>query len=173
MKKSKWWFMVLAMALLLTAPVMTGCSLLQPLLSGPLLKQVQIPAEKFEGDGYKQQRGNAQNDWTVHLRAGESIDKNFSVPPGATKLWVSVRYSNDNGSPISERVTLAVGAEFIGSFTAGSTGSGGNGWNVFSESLKIGPANVESGGDDRILYLVISGGDGYGIEIDSVTLYFY
>jgi hypothetical protein len=78
-----------------------------------------------------------------------------------------VRYSNDNRNDRpTEIVTLMLDGTSVGQFIAEDTGDGGFGWNVFATSSPMAFAGIEDG--EHTLTLSVSGGDGYGIEVDAV-----
>jgi len=158
--------------LVLLAVLLTVGACSQPLPSTSPLKKVTLQAEDFDGDGQIVTReGAAQGRNVVHLYGGDSIHKDFSIPKEATKLWVSVRYSNDNWSASTETIVVKTSSKLVGLLMSWSTGSGGDGWYSFFESRALGPVKIE--GSKDTLAISIVGGDGYGIEIDSATLYFY
>jgi plastocyanin len=125
-----------------------------------------LEAETGSGDGVLRPRSGASNDLTVWLHDGESRSWNLSLPPGQNRT-MTVRYSNDNRNDFpTETVTLRLDGTAIGQFVADDTGDGGVGWNVFASTSPIGFDTLEDG--EYVLALTISGGDGYGIEIDAV-----
>ncbi|MCA9963484.1 MAG: VCBS repeat-containing protein [Anaerolineales bacterium] len=127
---------------------------------------VVLQAESGTGDGAIMQRGNAWNHLTVQLNNGESRMLSLSQTSTENQAPFAVRYSNDN-SGSSETVSLAIDGVEFGSFLAEDTGDGGFGWNIFKMSPVITLEQLMPG--EHQLSLSVSGGDGYGIEIDAVT----
>ena len=129
-----------------------------------------LQAEAGTGNGSSMPRGNAQGLQTVWLHAGESRSMRFPLPTSA-HATVAVRYSNDNFGD-TEQVDVVVDAVTIGSFSAQDSGDYGQGWNVFVQSSVLGPVPLGPG-EHTVSVTVRSGtGDGYGIEIDAVTVDF-
>lgn len=127
---------------------------------------VSLESEDGTGDGTFKTRSTASNQWTVWLHAGETRSVDFSVTADCDGEVV-VRYSNDNDGPL-EHVDVFIDSSTIGSFDAQDTGDYGYGWNVFVESPALGPVALSRG--DHTLSVSVSGGDGYGVEIDVFTL---
>lgn len=123
-------------------------------------------AESGTGDGSVMNRAAASGGLTVWLHAGEQRTIDFDLPCPAD-LSVVVRYSNDNFGPL-ETVTISIDASAIGSFEAQDTGDFGSGWNVFEISDPLAAGSLASG--SHTLTVSVSGGDGFGVEIDKVTL---
>jgi hypothetical protein len=113
-------------------------------------------------------RSAASQQQTVWLHDGETRTLPFQLGSSAFCV-LSVRYSNDNldGGP-TETVTMKVDGAMVDQFTVEDTGNEGLGWNVFEVSDGLGPAQWPSG--DHNLEVLVNGGDGYGVEIDKVTL---
>ena len=84
---------------------------------------------------------------------------------------VTARYSNDGGPPF-ENVQFLLDGVSAGAFQAENTRvSGepaGSGWNNFLATDNLGVVNVAGG--THTLEVDVSGGDGYGVEIDWVKL---
>jgi hypothetical protein len=117
------------------------------------------------------QRGNASNKRTVLLFAGDSLTIRFNYPTQA-RYSLKVRFSNDGpGTPL-EQVQVSLDSQPVGTFTADNTRSTGmapgTGWNEFLESPALGPLSLTPG--PHTFVLAISGGDQYGVEIDSINL---
>ncbi len=129
-------------------------------------RQYVLEAEQGTGQGQLMTRSNASNQTTVLLLSGQTRTLTFQAPTEA-RYQVSVRYSNDNFGPL-ETVTLHFDDTPIGSFSAQDTGDFGNGWNIFQESALPGPITVPPG--NHQLTVSVSGGDGFGVEIDVVKL---
>jgi hypothetical protein len=110
-------------------------------------------------------RSNASGGQTVWLHAGESRKIVFDLAVGAS-YEVRVRYSNDNDGPL-ETVTVTVDGAPVGDFQAQDTGDFGNGWNVFLSSGSIGVVDLSAG--SHAVTLSVTGGDGFGVEIDDVS----
>ena len=132
------------------------------------VEAIVIEAESGTGPGILKLRGRASKKRTVNLFAGATRAISFSVN-NAGSYFILVRYSNDNGNGLaSELVEVTLDGQSVGSFTGVDTGSGGFGWNIFAVDSAFAPQVLSAGNHD--LALVISGGDGFGIEIDKVTL---
>jgi len=111
-------------------------------------------------------RSNAQGARTILLQADQSRTLSFNLGSPASYA-VSVRYSNDNYGP-TETVTVSVDGSTVGQFSAQDTGNYGAGWNVFVQTSTLGTVNLSAG--DHTVVVSVSGGDGYGVEIDAVVL---
>lgn len=123
-------------------------------------------AEQGSGDGSPAFRGNASAGETVQLDAGESRTVGITVD-AAADYDVTVRYSNDNFGPL-ETITIVVDGTVAGAFLAQDTGNGGAGWNVFVEGTLT--AAVPLGPGPHTVEVQVSGGDGLGVELDTITL---
>jgi len=133
--------------------------------SPPSASQLVLEGEGGTGNGQVMPRSAASGLRTVWLHAGELRRFVFELPVGG-RYRVRVRYSNDNFGP-REVVTVRVDGTPVGQFEAQDTGDRGHGWNVFAEA-EIGSVVLATGAHE--LTVEVSGGDGYGVEIDSVTL---
>ncbi|HPO14090.1 MAG TPA: hypothetical protein PLI09_11640 [Candidatus Hydrogenedentes bacterium] len=142
---------------------------MESLFSGPPAPQT-LQAENGYGQGSIKQRGNAQGLQTVWLLAGETRSIDFSTTASAN-MTVSVRYSNDNYGPMEE-IDLALDSRPVGSFTTEDTGDYGYGWNIFVQSPVMGSVAIGAGNHTITVTAREGTGDGYGVEIDSVTLEF-
>jgi hypothetical protein len=127
---------------------------------------VALEGEAGGGDGSVMSRGAASGGQTVHLNAGETRRLPFTLG-GTSSYQVSVRYSNDNFGPL-ETVQVSIDGAPVGSFMAQDTGDFGFGWNNFLSSGPIGSRTLASGPHE--LTVSVSGGDGFGVEIDLVSL---
>ncbi|MFN8163408.1 MAG: hypothetical protein U0R26_06170 [Solirubrobacterales bacterium] len=107
-------------------------------------------------------RGNASNDATLLFESGEPAVLRF-LSGSVGSYLIRVRYSNDNFGPL-ESVRLALDGAPIGEFAARDSGD----WNRFEGSHPLGPVRVGRG--PHRLGIAVSGGDGYGVEIDRVRL---
>ena len=146
-------------AILLLALALLGCQQIRG-EGGPL------QGENGTGDGKAMQRVGASGARTVWLHDGET--RAFSFEPEESGSYnVFVRYSNDNFGP-TETVTVNLDGSTVGQFSAEDTGSEGHGWVEFRISPLLGLVSLSSG--KHKITVVISGGDGYGIEIDEVIL---
>jgi hypothetical protein len=126
-----------------------------------------LEAEAGTGDGSSVARNNASAGQTRHLVTGESAMMSFSLAfPGSVDTVV--RYSNDNFGPL-ENVQVLIDGIPMGSFLAQDTGDFGAGWNVFVDDSSL-PTSGQLTAGSHQLSLAISGGDGFGVEIDNVTL---
>ncbi len=128
--------------------------------------QIVLEGEAGSGDGQVMPRSEASGQKTVWLHAGESRTLSFQLSAGA-RYSLSVRYSNDNFGPL-ETVDVAVDGVNVGQFAAQDTGGFGLGWNVFESSGTIGSVDLQPGAHE--VTVSVTGGDGYGVEIDVVTL---
>ncbi len=125
-----------------------------------------LEGEDGTGDGSVKDRGAASGQQTVWLHEGESRTLSFDLD--STALYeVAVRYSNDNDGPL-ETVEVAIDGMSIGEFEAQDTGDFGLGWNVFEWSGPVGSLVVPPGSHDVVVS--VAGGDGFGVEIDVVSL---
>lgn len=136
----------------------------------PSPTRIVLQGEDGMGDGLTRSRSNAWGGRTVWLDDGEAQTMTFS-PGRGESARVAVRYSNDNFGP-SETVTVLLDGLEIGSFLAEDTGNNGNGWNIFEWSVDI-PAGAFTTVDDHTLTVSISGGDGFGFELDAVTVDYF
>ena len=114
------------------------------------------------------QREHASGRRTVQLDTGQKLIIPFKL--ARTKRYAfTIRYSNDNDNTMpSETLRVRLDGKTLGRFTARDTGNRGFGWDVFRKSRAFGPKALKSG--RHKLLLAVSGGDGYGIEIDNVAL---
>ncbi len=120
------------------------------------------------GDGQTMQRSQASSQATVRLQAGEQQRYTFLLPVAAT-YRILLRYSNDNAnSSPTEALQVQVDGFDIGSATAVDTGDGGSGWNVFATASDVGI--VALGVGSHTLEVTVTGGDGFGVELDTVKL---
>ncbi|HEX3148467.1 MAG TPA: glucoamylase family protein, partial [Gemmataceae bacterium] len=126
-----------------------------------------LQGEAGTGDGSVMFRGNAAGGQTVQLDAGETRTLTFELA-GTTSYEFSVRYSNDDNSGLLETVNLSIDGNFIGSFAAQDTGDGGFGWDNFLTAGPLGARIVPPG--THSVTVSVSGGDGFGVEIDAVNL---
>ena len=113
-------------------------------------------------------RSNASGGQTRQLDTGETLTLSFDSQVQG-EYFVTVRYSNDNSGPL-EQVTVSVDGIEVGSFDAQDTGDFGAGWNTFAASPSFGPLTLEVGLHEVVIS--VSGGDGFGVEIDQLTLPF-
>ena len=125
-----------------------------------------VEAEAGTGDGSNSFRGNASGGLSVLLHSGDSRTMSIQVPY-QTQYELIVRYSNDNFGPL-ESLEVSVDGNVVGSFFAQDTGDGGSGWNIFAESGPLGPITLSPGAHE--ITIAVTGGDGFGVEIDTVTL---
>jgi hypothetical protein len=139
------------------------------LIPGRPPPQILLEAEDGSDAGQVMMRSNANPPLrrTVWLRAGQTRRFTFTSAPAIGKYAVRVRYSNDNFGP-TELLMGTLDGDRIGSFAAADTGDNGNGWNVFVWSPNIGPVDLQPG--THQLAISVSGGDGFGVEIDLVAL---
>lgn len=129
-------------------------------------RQLTLEAEEITDAGTAMARRSASGDATLLLGAGDSATATFETV--ATAIYTaSARYSNDNDGPLEE-VDVAVDGSRIGSFTARDTGDYGAGWDRFVEARSLGSVDLDPG--EHRLSIIVSGGDGHGLEIDWVRL---
>ena len=134
----------------------------------PAANQIIFQAENGTGSGQVKSRSNADGKETVWVHADESRTIPFTLCPGnSTRYRIRVRYSNDNFGPL-EVVSLQLDGSSVGQFIAEDTGDYGLGWNNFTESSVPGPITLNPG--DHKITILVNGGDGNGIEIDSIIL---
>ncbi len=133
-------------------------------LNAPL--QTVFEGEGGEGGRSIMTRSNASLGETKLLMSGDSLTFKFKTL-GEKQYSIKIRYSNDNYGPL-EVVSIFSDNVKVGEFNPQDTGDYGNGWDIFITSEAIGPVLVGPG--DHTLTLKVEGGDGYGVEIDSVTL---
>jgi hypothetical protein len=126
-----------------------------------------LEAESGEG-GRVMTRSAASGQRTVLLQAGQAT----VIPAGPAccggRYAITLRYSNDNFGP-PEVVTVRLDGAVVGSFTALDTGNFGFGWNQFVSSAEIVPVEIGPGASNT-LRVDVTGGDGFGVEIDSIGL---
>jgi hypothetical protein len=127
--------------------------------------QIVLEAENGTGDGGVMLRGAASGAETVLLHDGQS--RTFSVQVSSVVDYaISVCYSNDNRNDMAgETLDVTVDGSSVGQFVAQDTGDGGLGWNVFACN-SAGTAHLVPGA--HTLAIHVSGGDGYGVELDVV-----
>ena len=124
-----------------------------------------LQGEGGSGDGVVMSRSRAWGDQTVLLQAGESRQLPFNTTVYGEDVTIFARYSNDNGNGLpSEQVEFLLDGVSAGSFEAMDTGDSGAGWNLFAFSPAYRLESVGVG--DHTLTISVSGGDGFGVEID-------
>lgn len=126
-----------------------------------------LEAESGEG-GRVMTRSAASGQRTVLLQAGQAMVLPATPACCGGRYAITLRYSNDNFGP-SEVVTVRRDGGVVGSFTALDTGNFGFGWNQFVSSAEIGPVEIGPGASNT-LRIDVTGGDGLGVEIDSIGL---
>lgn len=124
-----------------------------------------LEGEDGLGDGAQRSRSNASHGQTIWLYANESRTVSFFSNFMANRV-IQVRYSNDNFGPL-ETVSVYLDNALVGSFLAQDTGDSGNGWNTFQTAI-VSTNSVSTG--SHTIRLDIAGGDGFGVEVDYVTL---
>src|SRR5439155_23573555 len=110
--------------------------------------------------------GNASGPTTLQLDARETRSIRFSLTETASYELPAV-YSNDKFGPL-ESVEVRVDGSVIGSFNAQDTGDFGFGWNNFLSSGALGRVTLGPGA--HAVTVTVTGGDGFGVEIDFVGL---
>ena len=127
-----------------------------------------LEGERASGDGQVMFRSEASGGSTRWLHAGEQAFIGFElVTTVALPYEFRIRYSNDNSGPL-ETVTLGIDDNSIGAFEPEDTGDSGDGWNVFLETGPIATVTLDPGAHQ--LSISVSGGDGFGVEIDRIEL---
>lgn len=113
------------------------------------------------GDGSIMHRSNASNLKTVLMQTGQqrTFPLNITVPD---YYEMTLRYANDNWGN-SEEISVLVDNNTNYAITAKDTGDGGFGWNIF-ERDSFGSVFLDAGTHE--ITVGVTGGDGYGIEID-------
>lgn len=138
-----------------------------PTPDGPTpVSRIFLEGESGGGDGQVMPRSRACGESTIWLHAGESRTFSFNLGVGA-RYSLNMRYSNDNDGP-SETIRVALDGVSVGQFVAQDTGDNGRGWNVFVWSDIVGVAALSLGHHEVVLS--VTGGDGFGVEIDVVAL---
>ncbi|MBV5308522.1 glucoamylase family protein [Chromatium okenii] len=127
--------------------------------------EIMKEAESGIGGGEIKMRSAASGQKTVWLKANQT--RTLSFTSTCSSYIATVQYSNDNNGFL-ETIELKADGKPMGSFEAQDTGNWGSGWNVFLTSRLLGPLGFSKG--NHRLTLTVSGGDGYGVEIDKVTL---
>jgi exo-beta-1,3-glucanase (GH17 family)/fibronectin type 3 domain-containing protein len=133
---------------------------------GPLPAPLAVEAEAGSGSGTVMFRAGASSNRTVWLHQAEQRTVPLPIPAEAN-YTVVVTYSNDNFGPL-ETVTIAIDGNVVGAFSAQDTGDFGQGWAVLVPSSPLGPVRLGPGVHE--LTITVSGGDGFGIEVDRVGL---
>jgi hypothetical protein len=149
-----------------TVAVDSGETTTHNLALTPLPPPPTFPLQANEADspGSVMNRTEASDGTTVLLQDGQTATWVFE-PPAAGEYRLVVRYSNDNFGPL-ETVAVSIDGDLVGEFQAEDTGDYGSGWNIFVNSALLGPYRLEAG--EHELTLSVTGGDGYGVEIDHV-----
>ncbi len=125
-----------------------------------------LEGEDGQGDDQIMPRSEASSEQTVQLDSGESRGLPFDLT-APTSISVTVCYSNDNFGPL-EQIDVTIDGMMVGSFSAQDTGGGGFGWNVFLTTGVLGTITLAPGSHE--VRIAVSGGDGFGVEIDKVNL---
>lgn len=128
-------------------------------------ERIELEGEDATGPGRTRQRDAASGQLAALLMDGESLDFSFDLP-AAARYQLSVQTSNDNFGPL-ETVKIMLDGVPVGQFAAPDTGDWGQGWNVF-ESTVVGEIELAAG--THSLAMSVHGGDGFGVEVDVVTL---
>jgi hypothetical protein len=145
--------------------IQRGRAFLQSMLPLPCAT-LTFPGEDAAGPGSTMFRGAAMGLRTRWLHNGESVTWNFNLQSPCSYRW-RVRYSNDNFGPL-ETVNILLDEVSIGSFSALDTGDFGHGWNAFLNESSPQIVNVPAGPHE--LKISVTGGDGFGVEIDELVL---
>ena len=127
--------------------------------------QIMLQAEDGTGAGQRKYRYNAFGQATIWLFANETRTLTFTpCIKSSTNFRLKVRYSNDNFGP-TETVTISLNGNPVGRFAADDTGNYGGGWDIFTDSPNLGAVSLQPNTSYTVT-IAVSGGDGYGIEID-------
>lgn len=132
-------------------------------------ENVGAEAESCSGSGTSMTRSAASGQQTRFLNTDEDIRCTLVVvTPGYYRI--TIRYSNDNdNSKATENIALSLnGVPVSPVLPTEDTGDSGVGWNTFRETMPSETALLSAG--SHTMQVLIQGGDGYGIEIDSVEL---
>lgn len=131
-----------------------------------LTAAIHLPAEAGTGDGRNMMRSNAAGELTRWLHAGEAIALPFTLDtPGIYDFMI--RTANDNYGPL-ETIELVLDGVSHGTITPPDTGDWGYGWNVFTTLDFAGSVLLSAG--DHVAELIVSGGDGVGVEVDTLMI---
>lgn len=118
-------------------------------------------AEAASGTGEVRLRSSASNQRTILLKAGQTRSFRFTNQQTQNMTFI-VRLSNDNWGA-TEKLEAYLDGTKIGETLAPDTGDRGLGWNVFAE-LTMAQKSVLAG--SHVLEIRVTGGDGYGVELD-------
>jgi hypothetical protein len=128
-------------------------------------KPILLQAEEMTGRGELRTRPGGD----TRLMTGGTATLRFRTSSRPARYAVFARYSNDN---LNDRPVEQVGFELdgttVGGFLPRDTGDGGLGWDKLLETGALGTATLTA--RRHALRLHVSGGDGYGVEIDWVRL---
>jgi hypothetical protein len=128
--------------------------------------QIILQAEDGTGAGQSKYRYNAFGQGTIWLHANETRTLTFTpCIKTSANFKLKVRYSNDNYGP-TETVTISLNGIPVGQFAASDTGNYGGGWDIFTDSI-LGTVSLQPNTKYTVT-ISVTGGDGYGIEIDCV-----
>lgn len=134
------------------------------------VQSIVLEAETSAGAEVKQ-RGKASSEGTALLYDGEQVSLRFELSSPA-RYTLAVSYSNDGPGTTLEQVEVFVDDRSAGGFAAQNTRppdtDPGEGWNVFATSPPLGTEELAPG--SHTVDVRVTGGDEYGVEIDSVTL---
>jgi hypothetical protein len=105
---------------------------------------------------------------TIPLQAGDTRSFTFDTFTAGT-IHVGLRYSNDNLNTMPvETLEVRIDGQLVAAFEAEDTGDFGQGWNAFSVVPEMGSIALTPGAHQ--LEVRVTGGDGYGVELDAVML---
>lgn len=134
-----------------------------PVVSTPPKPLIVVAAQFAETGAPRQTRSRATGGITADLLAGASISAEVEFPASAHYEAVIV-YSNDTEP---DKVEVVVNGVARGSFFSLSTGSFGDGWNVFTNAV-VDLGVIEAGRHPILLRLASATSD--KIEIDTITI---
>lgn len=137
----------------------------QPMWATPIV----LEAEDGTGGGSTFARSNASGHVTAHLTRHLAQGQTLSLPfvtAHAGEYQLGLRYSMDNPNPV--RVFVKLG-NMNGLFEAQRTGTGGNGWNIFTHSPLF-DVVLSEGSHTLEITMEETGGTLFGVELDTVTL---
>jgi len=111
-------------------------------------------------------RSAASGGYAINLRQDDYIIWHFNTITSCEVVISGVYYSNDGGP---DTIELQVDDSSIGYITTRAVSQEGSQWNVFRSSGTVGnPVTLSEG--QHALKLTVTTADGFGVDIDKVTL---
>ena len=126
-------------------------------------------AENGNSRGQVMYRTRASGGLAVHLRSVKAVKyvtDTFSTTSPCSVMVKSIRYSNDG---LHDTVEILVDGKALGSFRTRAASEGGELWNVFVSTGKVGESLHVPPGEHEMELVVLST-DEYGVELDKTTL---